>query len=320
MAIEREKELFLQTDIAIEMKKKLIRMLPCLLLLSFLASCTEEMAIDAPEGKKVPVVEGSFTDEYKRHEVILSYTTPLYESEREMITNAKVYIIHGSDTIYYHEQEDKPGHYLTDSVAGIRRRRYHFEARVPDNTLMNMPLYMYADVYMPNNVERIDSLRLLPLLDDQGIPFVDESAAVCACPYFQTLSDTSIVYKVDLYLNNSVFKNRPSQVFQLFRMAGYAGYYFNGPEMLKDNVEVPIGIFNKKYMREGYVVKVKLSSITRDYLYFLYSQRLSIGANPIMGAFPANISNIFSNCDAIGWFAATSVVSAEAVYHEWDGQ
>lgn len=286
-----------------------------MVLLAF-CSCTEEIVMEAPEGKKVPVVEGYFSDEYTRHEVILSYTSDLYSQEREMISNAKVYVIHNSDTIFYHEQEDNPGHYLTDSVAGVKRRRYHFEVRVPDNDISSRPLYMYADVYLPNNVAGIDSLKLLPWRDENGIPFVDEKAAICACPYFQTLSDSSLVYKVDLYLNGQLFKNRPSQLFQLFRIGGYAGYYFNGPEMLKDNIEIPVGIFNKKYLRDGYRVKVKLSSITRDYMYFLYSQKLSIGVNPIMGAFPSNVSNIFSNCDAIGWFAATAVVSAEAVYHE----
>jgi len=281
-------------------------------------SCTEEITMDVPEGRKIPVVEGYMTDEYKRHEVILSYTSEMYssEEEREMITGADVYVVVSGDTIRYHEQVDKPGHYLTDSVAGPKRRRYHLEVRVPENTLLDWPLRMYADSYMPNNVDHIDSLALLPLLTEEGVPFVDEEAAVCVCPYFQTLSDTGIVYNVELFLDGNRFKNRPSQLFQLFRMQGYAGYYFNGPEMLEDNIEVPVGIMNKVYMREGRVVKLKLHSITRDYMYFLFNQKLSVGVNPIMGAFQSNFSNIFSNCDAIGWFSTTSVVSAEAVYHE----
>ena len=288
------------------------------LLLLIVCSCTEKITMDVPEGRKVPVVEGSMTDEYKRHEVILSYSSDMYSDEKEMISGAEVYVIFSGDTIYYYEQEDKPGHYLTDSVAGQKRKRYHLEVRVPENTLLDWPLRMYADTYMPNNVDQIDSLALLPLLTEEGIPFVDEQAAVCVCPYFQTLSDTGIVYNVELFLDGKRFKNRPSQLFQLFRMQGYAGYYFNGPEMLKDNVEVPVGIMNKSYMREGRVVKLKLHSISRDYMYFLLNQKLSIGVNPIMGAYPANYSNIFSNCDAIGWFSTTSVVSAEAVFHDWE--
>lgn len=297
------------------MKRHLIN-IGLLLVLMPVCSCTDNITIDTPVGKKRPVVEGSFTDEYKQHEIILSYTSELYVDSMEMISNAIVYVEGAGDTIYFYEREDAPGHYLSDSVAGKKSHWYHLEVNVSENTLLDWPIRMYADSYMPKNVDHIDSIRLLPLLNEEGIPFVDESAAVCVCPYFQTLSDPNMKYNVELFLNGNKFKNRPSQLMNLFSMQGYAGYYFNGPEMLEDNVEVPVGIMNKSYMHEGYVVGLKMHSITRDYQYFLYNQKLSVGSNPIMGAFPANITNIFSNCDAIGWFSTTSVVYAEAIYHE----
>ena len=275
--------------------------------------------MDPPEEKIVPVVEGYLTNEYKRHEVILSYSSELYSHETSMITGAKVFVTYNDnkDTIWYHEQMNKPGHYLTDSVAGVKNRWYHLEVSVDENELYDRPIHMYADSKMPNNVSHIDSLGLLPLRNEEGIPFVDDSAAVCICPYFQTLNDENIVYNVELYLNGSRFKNRPSKLFDLFPMQGYAGYYFNGPEMLEDNMEIPVGVMNNSYLHEGDVVKVKLYSITKDYMYFLVSQKLAVGVNPIMGAFPATASNFFSNCDAIGWFSTTSVVEAEGVYHAW---
>ena len=295
--------------------KSLFRSLPFLCFMPIFA-CTEEVVLDMPEGEKRPVVEGYLTNEVKRHEVILSYSAPCYSSEREMIPGAVVYAVGGGDTIYYYEQPDKPGHYLTDSVAGRKSRRYHLEVRVAENTMYSSPLRMYAETYMPNNAAGIDSVGLLPLLNKEGIPFVDEKAAVCVCPYFQTLSNPDIVYNVELYLNGSRFRNRPSKLLQLFQMQGYAGYYFNGPEMLKDNAPIPVGIMNKSYLHEGDVVKVKLYSISKDYLYYLMGQKLAVGVNPIMGAFPAITTNIFSNCIAIGWFATTSMIEGECVYHE----
>lgn len=280
------------------------------------ASCTEDIIMDVPEGRKVPVVEGSITNECKRHEVILSYSTEMYSTDDpEMITGGQVYLAGGGDTIWYYEQDNKPGHYLTDSVAGKKNRRYHLEINVEENTMYSRPIRMYAEVKMANNASGIDSVGLLPLRN-QGIPFVDDQAAVCVCPYFQTLSDTSIVYNVELFLNGKRFKNRPSKLFNLFPMQGYAGYYFNGPEMLQDNIEVPVGIMNKVYMHEGDVVKVKLNSISKDYMYFLVGQKLAVGVNPVMGAFPAMFTNIFSNCNAIGWFSALSVIEGEGIYHE----
>lgn len=297
------------------MKKIYIRWLFYLSLLSVWA-CTENIVIDAPYGKKVPVVEGVITDEYKRHEIVLSYSSELYSHEREMIPNADVYLVGGGDTIYYHEEVNNPGHYVTDPVAGVKNRRYHLNIDVAENTLYSSSIHMIAEVKMSNNARGIDSIGLLPKHDENNIPLVDDSAAVCICPYFQTLSDSSIVYNIELYLNGERFKNRPSKFFQLFPMKGYAGYYFNGPEMLKDNIEIPVGIMNKSYLHEGDVVKVKMFSIPKDYMYYLMNQKLSIGVNPVMGAFPAMFSNIFSDCDAIGWFGAISVIEGEAVYHE----
>lgn len=303
------------------MKKNIIYCFSLFYVLLF-SACTEEIVMEVPEGKKRPVVEGYFTDELKRHEVILSYSSEFYSDDMEMIPGAEVFMVESrqyqgtGDTIYFYEQADQPGHYFSDSVAGTKGRWYHLEARVQENTLFDSPLRMYADAKMPNNANGIDSIGLQPLLNEEGIPFVDEEAAVCICPYFQTLSDPEIVYNVELYLNGNLFKNRPSKLFQLFQMQGYAGYYFNGPEMLSDNVPIPVGIMNKSYLQEGDCVKVKLYSIEKDYLYFLVGQKLAIGVNPAMGAFPAVASNVFSNCNAIGWFATTSEIEGEAIYHE----
>jgi len=273
--------------------------------------------MDMPEGRKRPVVEGSITDEFKRHEVILSYSSEMYDTDDpEMISGAEVYVRIGSDTIWFYEQDNKPGHYLSDSVSGRRNRAHHLEINVKENTLYSRPIRMYADTKMSNNARGIDSVGLLPLRNEEGLPFVDDEAAVCVCPYFQTLSDASIVYNVELYLNGRRFKNRPSKLFNLFSMQGYAGYYFNGPEMMHDNVGIPVGIMNKSYLHEGDVVKVKLYSISEDYMYFLMGQKLAVGVNPVMGAYPAVFSNLFSNCDAIGWFNATSVIEGEGIYHE----
>ena len=38
---------------------------------------------------------------------------------------------------------------------------------------------------------------------------------------------------------------------------------------------------------------------------------------PSVMDFPANLSNIFSDCNAIGWFSTTSVAEGEGIYHEW---
>ena len=206
--------------------------------------------------------------------------------------------------------------------AGIDNLRAYLRKMALDGYVVRVDMDGVLEVVkllrsVSNNVNQIDSIGLLPLLNEEGLPCVDEKAAVNICPYFQALNDESIVYNVELYLNGRRFRNRPSKLFDLFPMQGYAGYYFNGEEMLHNNLPIPVGIMNKSYLHEGDVIKVKLISITKDYMYFLVSQKLAVGINPIMGAFPATATNIFSNCNAIGWFSTTSSVEAECVYHEW---
>ena len=73
------------------------------LLLGFglvMASCTENIVMDLPVGRKIPVVEGSISNELKQHELILSYSSELYSTDgAEMISGAKVYVTCGDDTI-----------------------------------------------------------------------------------------------------------------------------------------------------------------------------------------------------------------------------
>lgn len=108
--------------------KYLLQSLPFICFMSICA-CTEEVILDMPKGDKRPVVEGYFTNELKRHEVILSYSSEVYSDDKEMITGAEVYVTGGGrDTVYYYEQPDKPGHYLTDSVAGTKNRWYHWKS------------------------------------------------------------------------------------------------------------------------------------------------------------------------------------------------
>ncbi len=63
-------------------------------------SCREDIIIDVEEGEPLIGVEGSLTDEYKRHEVILSYTADFYNSgEIKYIIGARVIVTDGVDTI-----------------------------------------------------------------------------------------------------------------------------------------------------------------------------------------------------------------------------
>lgn len=282
-----------------------------LLMLVTLFSCREDIVIDLEEGDPLIGVEGSFTDEYKRHEVILSYTADFYNSnEIRMITGAKVVVTDGVDTIPFLEQSDQPGHYLTDSVAGKRNTLYRLLVDVPDEVEGSKRLY--AESYMADNVEAIDSMVLKNDPVIPGVPMLD--TIYMLYPYFQSLSDPNIVLLVQVY-EDGVPQNDTLLNANTIMMAGYAGFYFNGPEMQETNMEIPVCMIFESELHDGKVIRLDLLSIPYDYMMFLYSVKMSMGSNPMMGP-PTNVpTNIQPSGSAVGWFYAASVVSKEMVYH-----
>ena len=136
------------------MKTKLLLFL---MLSLFMFSCREDIVIDLEEGHPLIGVEGAITDEFKQHEVILSYTADFYHAgDIKMITGARVVVTDGVDTIPYYEQVDQPGHYLTDSVAGKKNTNYTLLVDVPDEDLEGGFKHLYAESRMNDNVEEID--------------------------------------------------------------------------------------------------------------------------------------------------------------------
>ena len=214
--------------------KKLLYLIPLLVLFS----CTEDIAIDLEEGNPLIGVEGSITDEFKRHEVVLSYTADFYNSDEiEYITGARVVVTDGVDTIPYLEQKDRPGHYLTDSVAGKKKTLYTLLVDVPDEVEGFKRLF--AESYMADNVDEIDSLVLKTNPMFPGLPMWD--TIFMLYPYFQSLSDSSIVYMIKV-TEDTIPQNDTLLQINCIPMAGYAGYYVNGPEMLEHTSEIPVSM------------------------------------------------------------------------------
>lgn len=274
-------------------------------------SCREEIIIDLEEGSPLIGVEGSITDEYKRHEVILSYTADFYNAEEiRMISGAKVVVTDGVDTIPYWEQADQPGHYLTDSVAGRKKTLYTLLVDVPEEGGGYKRLS--AESYMQDNVEEIDSIVLKRTSMFPNVPLWD--TIFMLYPYFQSLPDPSIVYMIKV-TQDTVPQNDTLLQANSIPMAGYAGYYVNGPEMLENTSEIPVAMMTKSELHDGMYIRLDLLSIPSDYMMFVFSVKMTMGSNPMMGP-PTNVlTNIQPSREAVGWFYAASVVSKELIYH-----
>lgn len=287
--------------------KKLLYLIPLLVLFS----CTEDIVIDLEEGEPLIGVEGSFTDEYKRHEVILSYTSDFYNSDEiRMITGAKVEVTDGVDTVPFFEQADQPGHYLTDSIAGHKNTLYKLMVEVPDE--VEGFRHLYAESYMNDNVEEIDSIVLKKSSMFPGMPMMD--TIYMLYPYFQSLPDPSIVYMIHV-TEDTIPQNDTLLQTNSLPMAGYAGYYVNGPEMLENNMEIPVCVITESQLYDGKLIRLDLLSIPYDYMVFMFNVKMAMGNNPMLGP-PANVpTNIQPSGSAVGWFYAASVVSKEMIYH-----
>lgn len=281
-----------------------------------LTACTEDIVIDVQEGEPMIGVEASFTDEWKQHEAILSYTASFYnKDEIKMVSGATVYVTDGMDTVYYHEDMEQLGHYFTDSVAGKKNTVYRLCVEIPEPD--GTKHCLFAESLMPDNVESIDSLVIKPFNgENDSMPtvfFMDTIEWVY--PYFQSLPDPSIIYMPLLSINDSLVSNTLTQR-MIIPVGGYAGYYINGVEMQEANKEIPIGYFRKSDLNEGDSIRADMYSITSDYLYYVYSLMASLGSNPMMGA-PANVStNIQPEGEGVGWFFTASSISTETVFRK----
>lgn len=293
-------------------------MLMVALVALMMASCTEDIVIDVEDGDRMIGVAATFTNELKCHEAVLSYTDDFYNNSEDirMVTGATVFVTDDVDTIYYIEDAGQPGHYFTAPVAGKKNTLYRLCITAPD--INGEMVDLFAESYIPDNVDCIDSLVLKPyngLNDSVATVFLGDTVEFLY-PYFQSLMDSTIVYMPMISKNDTLLTDSLNDMRMVIPMAGYAGYYVNGPEMQMANKEIPIYYFMKSKLRVGDVIHVDLFSIGADYIYFYYSLMMSTGSNPMLGA-PANVStNIQPEGLAVGWFMTASVVTAETIFDD----
>jgi hypothetical protein len=297
--------------------KKGIELLFVGLLMFAAMACTEDIVIDVEDGERMIGVAASFTDEMKCHEAVLSYTADFYNTmaEVEMVSGATVFVTDGFDTVYYVEDPAYPGHYFTAPVAGRKKTLYRLCVDVPEAD--GEVTHLYAECFLADNVDRIDSLVIKPFNGgNDSVPTVFFGDTIeFVYPYFQSLADSTIIYMPMVAKNDTMLTDTLNQR-MVVPMAGYAGFYVNGLEMQAANKEIPIHYFRKSKLRRGDVIRADLYSVPYDYVYFYYSLMMSTGSNPMMGA-PANVvTNIQPSGKGAGWFMAASVVSAETVFED----
>ncbi|MBR6439446.1 MAG: DUF4249 domain-containing protein [Bacteroidales bacterium] len=281
-----------------------------LVLISFIA-CTEKMKIDPQEGDRLVGISGSITDEYKKHEVILSRTEPFYGGMPEMISDATVFVVDGTDTIWF-DESDEAGHYLTrEELAGQPNHTYHLSVDFTDD---NGNHHFYAESKMNENVEAVDSIRVKPWVFNSLE--LDDKLGVY--PYFQSTDDPNTYYMTRVKINNVDVGGDTLTRCMLIKLKGYAGIYFNSPYMVMIMGETPLYSLNQldslEVVHTGDTVTLDLWSVPRDYAHYIRDIKNNNGTNPMMGT-PHNVrTNICPEGKAVGCFHASSLKQCSVIY------
>ena len=276
-----------------------------------LTACTEKMRIDTVEGERLVGVSGSITDEYKHHEVVLSYTEPFYGGNPDMISDAIVYVLDGADTIWFEETEN-PGYYQSvNEFAGQTEHSYHLSI---DFSNENGNQHFYSDSKMNINIDGIDSIKVKPYVFNA----LEVQDYLGVYPYFQTTDDPNTYYMARVRINDRLVGGDTLTKCELFEMYGYAGIYFNGPLMVMVAGEFPLyGLSQKdslEVVHRGDTVTLDMWSIPRDYAHYIFEIASSTGSNPMMGT-PSNVhTNIYPEGKAVGCFHASSLRQCSVIY------
>lgn len=300
------------------MKKYLIIIISILSLFS-LFSCTDDIIIDTQEGPELVGISGYITNEYKKHQIVLSKTADFYSTEEvDMVSDAEVFIYDGLDTIYFEETEDKGYYETAEAFAGTIGRTYTLNVNIFDEDGKHE---YQAQSTMRENTPQIDSLLIKELVLG-GMSF--EVKGLYA--YFQSDDDPMTNYLVNVAINDSLLYESILRC-SAYSLAGASGLYVNGPEFIELFGELPLHVFSSVYVaddngnfvnaspvNEGDTVTMYLYSITPGFSQYISDINGNIGSNPMMGM-PHNVStNISPKGKAVGFFEAASVVTSYLIY------
>ncbi len=301
--------------------KKTNILLTTLFSLIFLYSCIEDIEIDPQEGPQLVGINAYFTNEYKKHQLVISKTMDFYSNEEiEMISDAEVFVYDGFDTIFYEETEQK-GYYETiDPIAGVIGRTYHLRVNfIDDDGEHNY----YAQSTMRDNAEKIDSL----VIKEYTIGNLEYIKLLGLFPYFQSIADPETSYLINISVNDSLYEESLIKCPSFF-LGGLSGMYVNGQEMAElvgeqavytfpsmSYYDMETGEFITEYfIEEGDTITMYMYSITPEFSTYISDINSNFGSNPMMGM-PYNVStNIYPEGKAVGFFEATSVIESKVIY------
>ncbi len=263
----------------------------------FFFSCIEKIEWESDYDIELLVVEGSFTDEYKKHEIKLTKSAKYFsDEETPAVGEADVSITCGEETITFIESSGEPGVYITeDPVAGTPGKEYTLDILLENP--VNEKIAYSATEKMKTGVE-LDSIQAIlydnPIYSDSH---ADMDSLMVDIQLFWTepfVKDN--YYKVQVYLKNSVKNNTIDDIFI------YRGH---------ENIEGESNIYFFSNFQPNEIIVLESSSVTEDY--FQYIDGMKKITNQEQDQFfdfsgpPANAEGNIEGAEALGYFRVSSV-------------
>ena len=284
---------------------KYIRFIFLPLLTIFLFSCIEEVEWETEDFKELLVVEGSFTDEYKKHRIKLTKTADYFSDEKTpAVSGADVSITSDSETIQFVESSEKPGVYVTEKpVAGSVGKEYTLNI-VLQNPINNEIEYTATEKMKPG--VDLDSIQVIlydnPVYTDDR-PDMD-SMMLDVRLFWIKPPVKDHFYRVQLYLKDSL-SNRTINNFSIFE----------GGEELQGASVSNIHFF--KNFQPNDTVVLENTSVSYEYNEYIDGMKNITNQEDDqffdMSGPPANAVGNIEGAEALGYFRVSSVTRDTSV-------
>lgn len=270
------------------MKRVLKQLFSFLFVAAIISSCTEDVEYTVGEMEPVIIVDGFFTSELKQHQVKLTWSSGVYNTDvPEPVKGATVTIVSGKDIIPLNEKEE--GYYYTDSIAGDIGKTYSLNITY-DGESYN------SDEMLLKDVADIDCAFMLDG-DTTDLFTKGTYLVLMAAKEPAGLGD---YYLWNLYVNDTLYTDTIGEK------------VYNSDELI-DGIEftkVPIFFFDTTRLDKYDNLKLEMLSISEDYYDFLIALQMErFRGSPFDGP-AANVPTNMNN-GALGFFVVSDVSIGE---------
>lgn len=276
-----------------------------LLIISLIAtiSCEEEIEWEVEEMPEMLVVEGSFTNEYKKHQVQLTKSAGYFSNKQTpRVSGAEVTISDGMNTISLEENPVGSGIYETvDSVAGEAGKTYTLDIQL--NEPINNTAHYFASGELIQGLD-IDSMIASIYENPIYMPeFDDDSLILFLAVLGFEPPDIKNYYELNLYKNDTMLNDTIDETYIVEDTEEMEGEYVNS-------------FFFFEQFQIGDTVRFEIVSVEKLYRDFVIGVQniANQSADPFdMSGPPANAIGNIQGAEAIGYFKVAYVSMGEAI-------